>query len=102
MLLASAVILGIIVTMFIGFVAYISAPVNVFGRDLSQPREYYNQRMQAVAKAKLRGTVKSYAESRKKPSEYKNMIENFSKGLDVNGRPLYNPQKDIIYEAFGA
>ena len=102
MLLASAVILGILVTLFIGFVLYINAPVNVYGRDLSQPREQYNQRMASFSRAKLAGTVKSYAQSITKQTDYKTMLDNFSKGLDIKGRPLYRPQNDEIYQAFGA
>jgi len=102
MLLPSAVILGILVTMFIGFILYINAPVNVYGRDLSQPREHYNQRMALVSRAKQVGTVKSYAQSLGQTSDYKTMIDNFSKGLDIKGRQLYKPQNDEIYSAFEA
>ena len=95
------VVLGILVTMFIGFLIYVYAPVNVYGRDLSRPRQIYNQRMDQFSRAKQVGTIKSYAQSRSKTSEYKTMIDNFSKGLDINGKPLYDKNSDSLYQAFG-
>jgi hypothetical protein len=99
MSLGSIVTAAALVTMFIIFVAYINSPVKIYGRDLSVPRKSYNQVLDVASEAKRQGTLKSF-QNQKQSSSYREMIQQFGKGLDIDGSPLYKDNSDFLYSAF--